>query len=153
MLTGLAMFKENPFLGVGFANYSDNYWSYAGNLGLEASARNVGSESSARQPHSLYIEIMAETGFFGVASFGLYLYYALGSISISGNERCKQGQSRPGLVLMDHINIYVHSHFSGGWHFPAWYRLPLHLGIIRSCACRYPPHAGALIFHANKLNH
>lgn len=77
MLTGLAMFKEHPFLGVGFANYSDNYWSYAGNLGLEATARNVGSESSARQPHSLYVEIMAETGIFGIASFLVFTYLIL----------------------------------------------------------------------------
>jgi len=77
MLTGLAMFKEHPFLGVGFANYSDNYWSYAGNLGLEATARNVGSESSARQPHSLYVEIMAETGIFGIASFLVFIYIML----------------------------------------------------------------------------
>ena len=69
MLTGLAMFRENPILGVGFANYSDNYWSYAGNLGLEAAARNINTESSARQPHSLYIEIMAETGIFGIGGF------------------------------------------------------------------------------------
>jgi len=69
MLTGLAMFTANPFIGVGFANYSDNYWSYAGSLGLESSARNIDSEDGARQPHSLYIEIMAETGLFGILSF------------------------------------------------------------------------------------
>ena len=73
MLTGLAMFAKNPFLGVGFANYSDNYWSYAGSLGLESSARNVNSETTERQPHSLYIEIMAETGIFGIASFLAFL--------------------------------------------------------------------------------
>ena len=77
MLTGLAMFREHPLLGVGFANYSDNYWSYAGNLGLEATARNVGSESSARQPHSLYVEILAETGFFGIASFMTFIFIVL----------------------------------------------------------------------------
>lgn len=77
MLSGLAMFRANPFLGVGFANYSDNYWTYAGRLGLEASARNVGSQSSARQPHSLYIEIMAETGIFGIISFLAFLGYML----------------------------------------------------------------------------
>lgn len=77
MLTGLAMFREHPFLGVGFANYSDNYWSYAGNLGLEAAARNVGSASSARQPHSLYVEIMAETGIFGILSFLVFIYILL----------------------------------------------------------------------------
>jgi len=80
MLTGLSMFRENPFLGVGFANYSDNYWSYAGNLGLESSARDVGSERSARQPHSLYIEIMAETGIFGIASFLAYMGFMLSSL-------------------------------------------------------------------------
>ena len=83
MLTGLAMFKEHPFLGVGFANYSDNYWSYAGNLGLEATARNVGSESSARQPHSLYVEIMAETGIFGIASFLVFIYIMLRDLYLS----------------------------------------------------------------------
>lgn len=77
MLTGLAMFREHPLLGVGFANYSDNYWSYAGNLGLEATARNVGSASSARQPHSLYVEILAETGVFGIASFGAFIFIVL----------------------------------------------------------------------------
>ena len=69
MLTGLAMFGDNPILGVGFANYTDNYWEYAGNLGLESSARNLTEESSARQPHSLYIEIMAETGLLGLMTF------------------------------------------------------------------------------------
>ena len=73
MLIGLAMFKDNPFLGVGFANYPDNYWSYAGNLGLEASTVNINSESTQRQPHSLYIEIMAETGIFGITSFLAFL--------------------------------------------------------------------------------
>lgn len=71
MLTGLAMFKANPILGVGFANYSDNYWTYAGNLGLESSASNTNTttDTGARQPHSLYIEIMAETGLLGILTF------------------------------------------------------------------------------------
>jgi O-antigen ligase len=80
MLTGLAMFRENPFLGVGFANYSDNYWSYAGNLGLEAAARNINAENTARQPHSLYIEIMAETGIFGIGSFLAFMGFILSGL-------------------------------------------------------------------------
>ena len=93
MLTGLAMFREHPFLGVGFANYNDNYWSYAGNLGLEATARNVGSASSARQPHSLYVEIMAETGIFGIASFLVFIYITLRDLyrsrMINGENKVK----------------------------------------------------------------
>jgi len=71
MLTGLAMFAKNPFFGVGFANYSDNYWLYAGNLGLDSTILSVGTETEGeeQQPHSLYIEIMAETGIFGITSF------------------------------------------------------------------------------------
>lgn len=72
MLTGLAMFTENPILGVGFANYSDNYWDYASNLGLESSARNLTSERAQREPHSLYVEILAETGLLGIMAFLLF---------------------------------------------------------------------------------
>jgi O-antigen ligase len=72
MLTGLAMFRDNPILGVGFDNYTDNYWNYAGNLGLEASARNLTSERALREPHSLYIEILAETGLLGILAFLLF---------------------------------------------------------------------------------
>jgi len=101
MLTGLAMFRDHPFLGVGFANYSDNYWTYAGNIGLEASARNIRSESSARQPHSLYIEIMAETGIFGITSFLLFL-----SLMINGLYKARRKSN------VNNINT------DGEW--PAW---------------------------------
>ena len=71
MLTGLAMFSKNPFLGVGFANYTENYWLYAGGLGLDTAAVNVGTSSDYenQQPHSLYVEIAAETGILGLSSF------------------------------------------------------------------------------------
>jgi len=92
MLIGLAMFKDNPFLGVGFSNYTDNYWAYAGNLGLEASTTNVNSESTLRQPHSLYIEIMAESGIFGITSFLAFLGLLLSGlyqarIKINSNQK------------------------------------------------------------------
>lgn len=66
MLTGLAMFRDNPTIGVGFGNYSDRYWEYAGKLGLEAGDINLDTD---RQPHSLYIEIMSETGLLGLLTF------------------------------------------------------------------------------------
>ena len=69
MLTGLAMFRDKPFLGVGFANYNTNYWEYAGQLGLESDATDIQSEKGAREPHSLYIEIMSETGLLGILTF------------------------------------------------------------------------------------
>lgn len=69
MLTGLAMFTDRPILGVGFGNYNTNYWDYAGRLGFESGATDIQGEKGAREPHSLYIEIMSETGLLGILSF------------------------------------------------------------------------------------
>lgn len=66
MLTGLAMYRANPLLGVGFANYTDNYFEYAEAIGVESNAQDI---EVSREPHSLYIEIMAETGTLGILTF------------------------------------------------------------------------------------
>ena len=72
MLTGLAMFKENPIFGVGFGNYGLHYWEFATDLGLEASATQINYGPSSRMAHSLYIEILSETGLFGLLTFLLF---------------------------------------------------------------------------------
>lgn len=92
MLTGLAMFRNSPILGVGFSNYTDNYWEYAGNLGLEAGTRNRTGEDTARQPHSLYIEILAETGLLGLMSFTAFFGFMLQSLSKSRNMYKRGGR-------------------------------------------------------------
>jgi len=72
MLTGLAMFKENPIFGVGFGNYGLHYWEFATDLGLEANAINVDYGPKSRYAHSLYIEILSETGLIGFLTFLLF---------------------------------------------------------------------------------
>lgn len=62
MLTGLNMFVKNPLLGVGAGNYPNNYQEYTRELGLEL-------RSGERDPHSLYVQILAETGVFGGLAF------------------------------------------------------------------------------------
>ncbi len=62
MLTGLKMFAVNPFLGVGAANYPNNYQKYTQSLGLEVRA-------GEQDPHSLYVQILAETGILGAIAF------------------------------------------------------------------------------------
>jgi O-antigen ligase len=59
---------DNPILGVGLGNYNQKYQEYSRNLGLDF-------RSTARSAHSLYLEILAERGLFGVASFFVLLYY------------------------------------------------------------------------------
>lgn len=62
------MFMDNPILGVGLGNYNQKYQEYSRSLGLDF-------RNTARSAHSLYLEILAERGLFGVASFFVLLYY------------------------------------------------------------------------------
>src|SRR6185436_7337012 len=62
MLTGLYMFTSHPLLGVGAGNYATNYLKYAQIVGLEFRAEE-------RDPHSLYIQVLAETGILGFVAF------------------------------------------------------------------------------------
>lgn len=62
MFSGIVMYLEHPILGVGAANYTVNYQTYARRLGLE-------QRTEARDPHSLYIQVLAETGTLGMIAF------------------------------------------------------------------------------------
>ncbi len=61
-ISGLLMFADHPILGVGVNNYPPNYQKYSSRLGLD-------SRTEEREAHSLYIEIIAETGLLGLAAF------------------------------------------------------------------------------------
>lgn len=66
LISGILMFVDYPVLGVGVGNYSDQYQKYAERLGLEYRAK-------AREAHSLYVEILAETGSLGILGFSLLM--------------------------------------------------------------------------------
>lgn len=61
-LAGMSMFADHPFLGVGIGNYENNYQKYSRAIGIE-------ERSEERQAHSLYVQLLAETGIFGAAAF------------------------------------------------------------------------------------
>lgn len=67
MLTGTLMFLDHPLLGVGPGNYETDYLKYSALAG-------GGSDTRVRDPHSLYIQIAAETGVVGFAAFAWLLY-------------------------------------------------------------------------------
>lgn len=74
MLTGLAMFEAHPIIGVGAGNYRNNYQSFSQLIGIEV-------RSEERDAHSLYLQILAETGVLGFIAFAgamASLFIALG---------------------------------------------------------------------------
>lgn len=62
MKVGMNMFLEHPVLGVGKGNYPNYYLEYAKEIGLEY-------RNEEREAHSLYIEILSETGVLGFMAF------------------------------------------------------------------------------------
>jgi len=86
MLTGLTMFASHPILGVGAGNYPLNYQHYAQLIGIEFRAQ-------ARDPHSLYVQLLAETGILGAIAFlgmAVFLIQAL-------NRACRNLELSPHL--------------------------------------------------------
>ncbi len=77
MLTRLAMFEEHPILGVGVSNYPIQYQPYAQLIGIEF-------RSEARDPHSLYIQLLAETGILGTATFLGMVFFLINALGRAG---------------------------------------------------------------------
>lgn len=70
MIVAVQMFVDNPLLGVGLGNYPVLYQKYAQRVGLELRA-------DARYAHSLYLEVLSETGIIGMTCFIMLLLGAL----------------------------------------------------------------------------
>ncbi|MBL8100206.1 MAG: O-antigen ligase family protein [Anaerolineales bacterium] len=66
IMAGFEMFSDHPIVGIGAANYALNYQKYAQIIGIE-------TRTEQREAHSLYVEIMAETGILGIISFSGFL--------------------------------------------------------------------------------
>jgi O-antigen ligase len=87
MLTGLAMFAEHPILGVGAGNYPANYQRYTQLIGIEFRAEE-------RDPHSLYVQLLAETGILGTAAFLLMIFFLFDAL----NKACRALEHAPHLA-------------------------------------------------------
>src|SRR5215207_6384211 len=87
MLTGLAMFAEHPILGVGAGNYPANYQRYAQLIGIEF-------RTEARDPHSLYVQLLAETGILGTITFLGMVFLLFDAL----NKACRAIEDSPRLA-------------------------------------------------------
>jgi putative inorganic carbon (hco3(-)) transporter len=67
MAVAWRMFLDHPILGVGYDNYTVHYLDYARQIGLSLRGR-------IESAHSLFLEILAETGLLGITAFGFVLY-------------------------------------------------------------------------------
>ena len=85
-LVAYYMFRDHPLLGVGLNNYNSHYQQYSRYLGLDP-------RREARSAHSLYLEILAETGLVGLLAFGLLLLAMGRSLLTAHREFMRQGMN------------------------------------------------------------
>ena len=95
--TGIAMFADHPLLGVGVGNYPINYQKYAQLIGLEF-------RSEAREAHSLYVEILAETGVIGIFSFFGFVFSLFSALLRARRDLINSPYSENWLP---HINAFL----------------------------------------------
>ncbi|MGH9381467.1 MAG: O-antigen ligase family protein [Thermoanaerobaculia bacterium] len=92
-LAAVRMFLEHPWIGIGLGNYPTRYQDYSQQLLLDPRPEN-------RSPHSLYLEIAAETGVIGLLAFGGVLWAVLSSIlRASRSARIPQLTELRGMVV------------------------------------------------------
>lgn len=81
LAVGLRMFEDSPLFGVGAGNFGRHYARYANDVG--SSAPQYDDPGERQYPHSLYIELAAENGLLGLASFAAAMAAAFVSLAPS----------------------------------------------------------------------
>lgn len=92
------MFLEHPLLGVGAGNYDVRFEEIAESVG--SSARLYDEPGSRDLPHSLYLEIAAETGVIGLLLFG-----GIGLVSLLRLYRSSRRSLAAGDVQVGFVQI------------------------------------------------
>jgi O-antigen ligase len=116
--TAWLMFLDHPIRGVGAGNYTTRFEEYADEVGL--AARDYDDPAEQHYPHSLYLEIGAETGLPGLVLFGaitlLSLGYVIGTreaLHDAGDERSAGIARGLGIAIVGYLvsSIFLHGHF------------------------------------------
>jgi hypothetical protein len=112
------MFLDHPLVGVGAGNYSTHFARYADRVGSDA--RLYEEPGEVNYPHSLYLEVAAETGAVGLAAFGTVLVAAFASLVAARRRLLAAGDPRTaalaegvGLALVGLLvtGLFLHGQF------------------------------------------
>ena len=120
LLTAAAwqMFLDHPVIGVGAGNYTVHYDEYADRVGSEA--REYDNPADAHYPHSLYLEIAAETGTVGLAIFSGIIVLVFRDLRRSRRFFLAAGDldsaviaTGLGIALIGYLlsSLFLHGHF------------------------------------------
>jgi putative inorganic carbon (HCO3(-)) transporter len=116
--TAWEMFKDKPLLGVGAGNYTVWYDHYAERVG--SAAREYDDPGERHYPHSLYLEIAAESGLAGLAVFAAVVAISLAGFRSAFRELSASGERELAglakafeIALIGYLvsSLFLHGHF------------------------------------------
>ncbi len=110
------MFQSAPLTGVGAGNYPVQFTDFADRVG--SAERFYDGPGETHYPHSLYLEIAAETGIPGIAAFALVLTAAT-TILLRARTRLPRGGLPAALAVAFTVSLagyltsslFLHGHF------------------------------------------
>jgi O-antigen ligase len=79
--TAWQLFRDHPWLGVGAGNYTAHYQETSDAIGSDS--REYSEEGLPHYPHSLYLEIAAETGLLGTFTFAAIVVLSLWQVTVA----------------------------------------------------------------------
>jgi putative inorganic carbon (HCO3(-)) transporter len=122
------MFADHPLLGVGAQNYPVYYQQYSRRIGLDP-------RTSARQAHSLYLEVAAEMGLAGIAIFSVIMWNVYFSLANSW-KRLKQAAEKEYAHYILSIFIGIFGYFVAALFIHAAY--PRYMWLLVGIALAMP---------------
>jgi O-antigen ligase len=91
---GEQMIRENPVVGVGLGQFQTAYPDYSRGQGVNTVVNGV-------EPHNLFLEVAAETGYLGVVGFAALVGTALFRLWRGRRELRAAGHRRPADLVED----------------------------------------------------
>lgn len=92
MVVAVRMFRDHPVTGVGVGNYPLRYQEYSRELGLDP-------RREERSPHSLVLEVAAETGLIGLTVFVGTMLIAFVSLTSAARTVTATSPAQAGLMV------------------------------------------------------
>jgi len=92
-LSGLRMFRDYPYLGVGIGNFTDSYLAY------QAGAQHT------RFAHSFLLTIAAETGLAGLGAFAYFVFYWFRRLALQELPPSRVPYLQAVLILLAYTSI------------------------------------------------